>query len=226
MSKFTDRRCFVRTSAIATAGTLIRLRATFATPRLVFQTSLSPDEALNELVEGNRRYVAGRMTAHQQNLQMLRAKTADKQQPFAAVLACADSRVPVELVFDQTIGQLFVCRIAGNVTTPEIIASLEYGAAELGTRVILVLGHSHCGAVAATIKGSPVPGQISALYSRIRPAVDAAGPNVEAVVKANAKTHAKLLTEASTVIAGLVKENKIKVVPGYYDVANGMVTLL
>jgi carbonic anhydrase len=150
----------------------------------------------------------------------------DKQQPFAAVLSCADSRVPVELVFDQTIGQLFVCRIAGNVTTPEIIASLEYGAAELGTRVILVLGHSNCGAVAATIKGSPVPGQISALYSRIRPAVDTAGPNVEAAAKANARIHAKLLMEASTAIGGLVKENKVKVVSGYYDIASGTVTLL
>src|SRR3989442_1780032 len=84
-----------------------------------------------------------------------------------------------------------ISRIAGNVTTPEVIASLEYGAAVLGTRVILVLGHSNCGAVAATIKGSAAPGQISALYPRIRPAVDLAGPNTEAAAKANAMIHAK-----------------------------------
>jgi carbonic anhydrase len=166
------------------------------------------------------------MTAHEHDLQVLQAKTAEKQQPFAAVLSCADSRVPVELVFDQTIGQLFVCRVAGNVTTPEIIASLEYGAAVLGTTVILVLGHSNCGAVAATIKGSAVPGQISALYPRIRPAVDLAGPNADAATKANARIQASLLAEASTVISGLVKENKIKVVAGYYDVKKGLVTLL
>jgi len=129
-------------------------------------------------------------------------------------------------VFDQTIGHIFVCRIAGNVTTPEVIASLEYGAAVLGTRVILVLGHANCGAVAATIKGSAVPGQISALYPRIRPAVDLAGPNIEAAAKANAKIHSTLAAEASTVISGLVKENKIKVAAGYYDVKNGMVTLV
>ena len=221
-----SRRCFVRTTVMAIAGTFIGLGTKLAGARPVFQTELSPEGALSELMDGNRRYVTGRTTAHEHDLQVLKAKTAEKQQPFAAVLSCADSRVPVELVFDQTIGHIFVCRIAGNVTTPEVIASLEYGAAVLGTRVILVLGHSNCGAVAATIKGSAVPGQISALYPRIRPAVDLAGPNIEAAAKANAKIHAKLLAEASTVIGGLVKDNKIKVVAGYYDVTNGMVTLV
>src|SRR3954454_1782498 len=146
-------------------------------------------------MDGNRRYVTGHTTAHKQDLESLRANTAKGQHPSAAVLACADSRVPVEMVFDQTIGQIFVCRIAGNVTTPEIIASLEYGAAVLGTKAILVLGHSNCGAIKATIKGEAVPGQISALYSRIRPAVDQAGPNLEAATRANAKIHAALLRE-------------------------------
>jgi len=221
-----SRRCFARTSVLASVGAIVGLEANFAGPSPVFQTTLSPEASLTELMEGNQRYVTGSMTAHEHDLQVLKAKTAEKQQPFAAVLSCADSRVPVELVFDQSIGHLFVCRVAGNVTTPEVIASLEYGAAVLGTRVVLVLGHSNCGAVAATIKGSAVPGQISALYSRIRPAVDIAGSNIEAAAKANAKIHAKLLMEASTVIGGLVKEDKIKVVAGYYDVTNGTVTLL
>jgi carbonic anhydrase len=220
-----SRRSFVRKTVAATAGTLVRLGAPSAGPP-VFQTTLSPEEALNELMEGNQRYVTGSMTAHEHDLQVLHAKTAEKQQPFAAVLSCADSRVPVELVFDQTIGHLFVCRLAGNMTTPEVIASLEYGAAILGIRAIMVLGHSNCGAVAATIKGSAVPGQISVLYPHIRPAVDLAGSNIEAATKANAKVQAALLTEASTVIGGLVKENKIKVVAGHYDVTNGMVTLV
>src|SRR5688572_18531253 len=209
---FLSRRVFVRTTVAATAGTLVRLGANFASPRPVFQTALSPEAALRELMDGNGRYVNGRTTAHKHDLQQLKAKTAEKQEPFAAVLSCADSRVPVELVFDQTIGHVFVCRIAGNVTTPEIIASLEYGATVVGTRAILVLGHSNCGAVAATIKGDAVPGQISALYSRIRPAVDQAGPNIEAATRANAKIHAALLRESSPVIAGLLKEKKITVV--------------
>src|SRR5262245_13089263 len=225
-SKDLSRRCFVRTTVTATAGTLVRLGTHSAAPRPVLQTTLSPQADLNELIEGNQRYVTGSMTAHEHDLQMLKAKTAEKQQPFAAVLSCADSRVPVELVFDQTIGHLFVCRLAGNVTTPEVIASLEYAAAVLGIKAIMVLGHSNCGAVAATIKGSTVPGQISALYPHIRPAVDLAGSNTEAATKANAKIQAALLAEASTVIRALVKENKIKVVAGYYDVTNGIVTLV
>lgn len=221
-----SRRLFVRTTVAVTAGTIAELATDSAHPLPAFQTTLSPEAALNELMEGNQRYVTGNMTAHEHDLQMLHARTAEKQQPFAAVLACADSRVPVELVFDQTIGHLFVCRLAGNITTPEVIASLEYAAAVLGVRAIMVMGHSNCGAVSATIKGSAVPGQISALYPRIRPAVDLAGTNTEAATKANARIQTALLAEASTVIGGLVKENKIKVVAGYYDVTNGMVTLV
>jgi carbonic anhydrase len=195
-----------------------------AEPSPAFQTTLSPEEALNELMAGNQRYVTGNMTAHEHDLQLLHGKTAEKQQPFAAVLSCADSRVPVELVFDQTIGHVFVCRLAGNVATPEVIASLEYAAAVLGIRAIMVLGHSNCGAVAATIKGAAVPGQISALYPHIRPAVDLAGTSTDAVTKANAKIQAALLSEASTVISGLVKDHKITVAAAFYDVSNGLVT--
>ena len=222
-----SRRCFLRTAVATGAATLVGSDPNFAGPSSSFQqTTISPEAALKELMDGNQRYITGSMTAHEHDLQLLHAKTAEKQRPFAAVLSCADSRVPVELVFDQTIGHVFVCRIAGNVTTPEIIASLEYGAAVLGTKAILVLGHSNCGAVAATIKGHAVPGQISVLYTRIRPAVDEAGPNLEAVAKANARIHAALLREASPVIAGLLKENKIAVVAGYYDVTKGSVTLV
>jgi carbonic anhydrase len=221
-----SRRCFVRTTVTAMAGTFVGFGTNLAGPRPVFQTELSPEGALSELMDGNQRYVTGRTTAHEHDLQVLKAKTAEKQQPFAAVLSCADSRVPVELVFDQSIGHLFVCRLAGNMTTPEVIASIEYGATVLGIKAIMVLGHSNCGAVAATIKGSAVPGQISVLFPHIRPAVDLAGLNIEAATKVNAKIQAALLAEASTVIGGLVKENKIKVVAGHYDVTNGMVTLV
>jgi carbonic anhydrase len=190
------------------------------------QSSLTPDGALTELMDGNKRFVAKKLAFFEHDLAILKQHTVEKQEPFAAVLSCADSRVPVELIFDQSIGHIFVTRVAGNVTTPEIIGSLEYGAAVLGTKVILVLGHAGCGAVKATIQGKGVPGQISALFPHIQPAVNQAGPNLEAATKANARIQATLLREASTVIAGLVKEGKLKVVPGYYALDTGAVELL
>jgi carbonic anhydrase len=197
------------------------------TPRSTLaQTVLTPDAALQELMSGNRRFTEGRLTAHEQDLAILKNNSIDKQEPFAALLSCADSRVPVELIFDQSIGHVFVTRIAGNVVTPEVIASLEYGVAVLGTTVILVLGHSNCGAVKATIQAKEVPGQISALFPHIQPAVDHAGSNVEAATKANAKIQAALLRQASTVISTFANQGKLKVVAGYYDIAGGAATLL
>lgn len=199
----------------------------FAVPRPVLaQSKLSPDTALQELMDGNQRFASGRLTAFEQDLGILKRNTAEKQEPFAGVLSCADSRVPVELVFDQSIGHIFVTRVAGNIVTPEIIASLEYGAVVLGTKVILVMGHGNCGAVQAAIQAKEVPGQISALYPHIQPAVDQAGLNLEAATKANAKIQAALLRQASTVIAGLVKQGQLKVVAGYYDIASGNATVL
>ena len=190
------------------------------------QSVLSPDAALQELMDGNKRFADEHLTSFEHDLAILKQNTIEKQEPFAAVLSCADSRVPVELIFDQTIGHIFVTRIAGNVATSEIIASLEYGAAVLGTKVILVMGHAGCGAVKATIQAKEVPGQISALYPHIQPAVDLAGTDLEAASKANAKIQAALLRKASTVISGLVKQNKLKVTAAYYDVGTGVVSLL
>jgi carbonic anhydrase len=195
-------------------------------PEVRAQSTLTPDGALAELMAGNKRFVTGRMTSNEHDLAILKEKTIDKQEPFAALLSCADSRVPVELIFDQTIGHLFVTRIAGNFVTPEIIASLEYGVAVLGTEVILVMGHANCGAVKATIQGKEAAGQISALFPHIQPAVDQAGPNLEATTKANAKIQAALLRESSTVISAMVKQGKVKVVAGYYDIGTGSVTIL
>src|SRR5262245_58863802 len=115
------------------------------------QTALTPDQALKELADGNARFVAGRSTHFAEDVEILKQKTVEKQEPFAAVLSCIDSRVPVELVFDQSIGQLLVARVAGNIATAEIIASLEYGVAVLGTAAIIVVGHRNCGAVKAAI---------------------------------------------------------------------------
>jgi carbonic anhydrase len=190
------------------------------------QSTLAPDDALKLLMDGNARFRANKLTSFQDDLTLLAQRTAEKQEPFAAVLSCADSRVPVEIVFDQSIGHVFVVRVAGNVATPEIIASLEYGAAVLGTRALMVLGHSACGAVTAAIAGKEVPGQISALYAPLRPAVDQAGPAPDATVRANARIQAGLLGKASPVLAELVAGGKLKIVAGHYDIGTGAVTLI
>lgn len=186
----------------------------------------TPDEALRRLMEGNERFASDTMTHLGQSLNILRQHTVEKQEPFAAVLSCVDSRVPVELVFDQTIGQLLVARIAGNIITPEILGSLEYGAAVLGTRLIMVLGHSSCGAVTATLRGNEVPGQIGSLFLHIQPAVRQSGGDLEKAIKMNARLQADLLAESSPVLAGLLKEGKLRIVAGYYDLATGRVSLL
>jgi carbonic anhydrase len=224
----TARRRFLQLVAGgASIGLMAAVGKELSFPEPVFaQSMLSPDAALAELMAGNERFTSRRITSDAQDLAILKQNTAEKQEPFAAVLSCADSRVPVELVFDQTIGHIFVTRVAGNIVTSEIIASLEYGAAVLGTKVLLVMGHANCGAVKATIQGKEVPGQISALYPHIQPAVDQAGNDLEAATRANAKIQATLLAESSTVIKGLVKEGKLKVAAAYYDVATGRVTLL
>ncbi len=227
-----SRRNFLRGSAAAvagvvTAGLAAESAQTFLSPHSVLaQSAMTPDAALKELMDGNGRFVSGKTTAHEHDLAILKQHLEEKQEPYAAVLSCADSRVPVEIVFDQTIGHLFVTRVAGNIITPEIIGSLEYGVAVLGTKVIVVLGHSNCGAVKAAVAGKSVPGQISVLYPHIRPAVDQAGPDYKAVTKANAKIQAKLLSQASTVVAEKIKEGQLKVVAGYYDIGSGAVTLL
>ncbi len=222
-----SRRRFLQLGVTGTVVGLLTSGMEFAIPQQArAQSTLSPEAALTELMEGNKRFTSGRLAAHEHDLAILKQNTVEKQKPFAAVLSCADSRVPVELVFDQSIGHLFVTRVAGNIITPEIIASLEYGAAVLGTKVILVMGHANCGAVKATIQGKEVPGQISALFPHIQPAVDQAGTNLEAATKANAKIQATLLSEASTVVSSMVKDGKLKVVAGYYDLGTGAVTLI
>ncbi len=190
------------------------------------QSTMAPDDALDAMMEGNRRFTEGRLQSLNEDLSILKAKTAEKQEPFAAVLSCADSRVPVEFVFDQSIGQLFVVRVAGNIATPEIIASLEYGIAVLGARLLMVLGHSNCGAVKATIEGKAVPGQIGVLYTPIWPAVNEAGDNLDAAIDANARMQATLIGRSSTVVSAAVKEGKLKVVAARYDIASGVVSLL
>jgi carbonic anhydrase len=221
------RRNFLRTIlSSAVVGVAAQSAVEFAAPtKLSAQTTLSPDAVLQELLAGNQRFTTNQLTSFEHDLTILKDKTVSKQEPFAAVLSCADSRVPVELIFDQTIGHIFVTRVAGNIVTPEIIASLEYGVAVLGVKVLVVLGHGGCGAVKAAMKADTVPGQISSLYPLLRQAVEQSGGDFEKAIVANTKVQADLLRTSSTVIRDAYKGGSLKVESGVYDLATGKVTL-
>jgi carbonic anhydrase len=193
--------------------------------RAVAQSKMTPDEAFHALMSGNERFAANRFTSIEQDLQILRNHTVDKQEPFAGVLSCADSRVPVELIFDQTIGQIFVTRVAGNIVSPEIIGSLEYGVVVLGVKVLVVLGHTSCGAVKAAIKGDNVPGQISVLYQKLHEGVSKAGGDVNKAIELNATAQADFLRTSSPVIRDAIKAKTLRVESGVYDLGTGRVRI-
>jgi len=192
-----------------------------------FRPPATPDDAVALLLAGNRRFVDETPTAYTQDVDLLHAQTADRQAPFVAILACADSRVPVSMIFDEHIGRLFVTRIAGYTASTEVIASLEYAVAMLGVQAIIVLGHTNCGAIQAAIANEDVPGQISALFAAILPAITMSdGSDEVAVTRQHVLNQVGVLTRASTVIGAAVRAGTLRVVPALYDVANGEVSLL
>ena len=212
--------------AMGAAGGMAVLNAAIV-PQAFAKTVTTPDEALAEVMAGNARFVAGKVTAHKQDMEIIQAKAAEGQQPIVGVLSCADSRVPVEMVFDEYIGRVFVTRVAGNVATPEIIASLEYGVAVLGVKALMVIAHTNCGAIKAAIANDEVPGQISALFPPLRAAIySSAEKDALSVTRQNAIIQAAKLRLSSTVIAKAVDAGTLKVVPAIYDVASGRVELL
>ncbi|MCW6054000.1 carbonic anhydrase [Microcoleus sp. A2-C5] len=215
--------------AIGTGILATRLGADVAAPApAIAQNDMTPDAALKQLMDGNKRFVDRKRTNPHQDLSRL-TEVAKGQKPFAAILGCADSRFPSEIIFDQGFGDLFVCRVAGNVVTPEELGSLEFGTLLLGAKVLMVVGHENCGAVGATLKGGEVPGQIGSLVDSIKPAVESSknqpGDHLENAVKANVLLQAKRL-KASPVISKLIEENKLKVVGGYYDLDTGAISIV
>jgi carbonic anhydrase len=189
---------------------------------------ITPDQALQRLLDGNKRFVEQRRKNPNQEFARL-TEVAQDQKPFAAILGCADSRVTPEIVFDQGIGDLFVVRVAGNISTTEDIASEEFGTLVLGAKILLVLGHERCGAVKAALKGGEYPGMIGSLVYAIKPAVDASegkpGDRLENAIKTNILLQTKRL-QTSPVIFKLVQQGKLKVVGGYYDLDTGIVSLM
>ncbi len=194
----------------------------WADEKPVATAPVTPQEALERLRAGNARFAAGAPEAPQRDLAHLRS-TAPGQTPFAALLGCADSRVPIELIYDQGFGDTFVVRVAGNVAGTAEIASLEYGARVLGAAVLVVLGHGNCGAVKAAMQGGKVPGQISALYSMIAPALSRTTMSLDEAIVANVRYQARKLQKGSTVIAKLMQEGKLALVGGVFDLESGVV---
>lgn len=191
-------------------------------------TTLTPDEALEKLMQGNQRYVQNKQQDPNQTVARIKA-VAEGQAPFAAILGCADSRVVPEIAFDQGIGDLFVVRVAGNLATTEDIASEEFAVGVLGAKLLMVLGHQSCGAVEAAIEGGELPGVIESLVYAIRPAVEASegqpGDRLTNAVKENVRLQVQRL-KTSSVISQAEQEGKLKVVGAYYELDTGEVSLL
>lgn len=224
------RRTFLGTGAAAVAGALSPTPLLAAAPAAA---PISAQEALTRLVEGNKRYIAGK-TMHG-DLTARRDEVAPAQHPFAMVLSCADSRVPPELIFDQTLGSLFVVRVAGNYAETGGIGSFEYAFEHFQSPLLLVLGHSGCGAVQATVDamkspGGPAPGDIAAIVNAIMPsarkAARAGGDIYAAAIAQNARDNAGKLAAAQPILSKGVADRKLRVVSGVYDLKSGRVSLL
>lgn len=187
------------------------------------------EEALQRLMIGNRRYVAMRQLHPRQN-QVQRRASLEGQNPFAVILSCSDSRVPSELLFDQGLGDLFIVRTAGHVISDVVIGSIEYAVLVLEVPLVMVMGHAQCGAVASTIKGGELPGNLRALTAMIYPAVERVrqdeGDLLVNAIQANARQTVHDLSARSTIIAEAVRANRLQIVPSYFDLESSAVDLL
>jgi len=190
--------------------------------------SLSPDAALQKLIEGNQRFIKHHPQYPDQSELRLQ-EVAQAQHPFATILSCADSRVPAEIVFDQGIGDIFDVRIAGNIATHEAIGSIEYAVVLLGSPLLMVMGHERCGAVTAAVQKESLPGDISTFVKAIKPALkkvkDQPGDAVENAVVANVQYQIERL-QKSKLLSEQVQSGKLKIVGGRYDLDTGRVTII
>jgi carbonic anhydrase len=187
-------------------------------------------DALLRLREGNARFAANARGPGSLLSAERRAALAIAQEPFAIVLGCSDSRVPVEIVFDQGPGDLFVIRVAGNIVAPSLIGSVEFAADRFGTRLVVVLGHSFCGAIAATLEQLHRPTashspNLRDIVDRIRPEVDGLEDEREAM-RANILASVQQLRHGSAIIEGLVGSNGLLIVGAWYELETGLVRFL
>ncbi len=226
-----SRRDFLRLTGLAAGAAGLTISSTGRAA----QGARDPDAALARLLEGNKRFVAGQLT-HPGRKPEDFAALAEGQAPLAVIVGCADSRVPPEVIFDQGVGDLFVVRVAGNIVSgagPTVKGSIEYAVAELGVRLIMVLGHSQCGAVKAAIQHiddkDALPGSIGDLIDPIRPAVIAVagkpGDKLTNVIRANVEAGVKRLKDLDPILAKLARTGELKVVGGSYELRTGAVEI-
>jgi carbonic anhydrase len=222
-----NRRTLVQGALAATALAAMP-RALRAMPN-----AIPPSAALQRLMDGNARYMRNQIDLKDFNAG--RAARAQAQYPIAAILGCADSRVSAEFIFDQGPGELFICRVAGNYMNVDILASMEYGVEVLGAPLVMVLGHTNCGAVKAVLQyekdRKPLPGHLQMLLDAVGPGVVEAmrqGPTdqLDHAIEANVRHNAQRLRQAHPVIAKAVEEKRIEVVSAVYELATGQVRLL
>lgn len=196
------------------------------------QQSITPDQALKILKDGNKRFVNDLMA--NRNLLQQANETADGQHPFAVILSCIDSRTSAELIFDQGLGDIFSVRIAGNIINEDILGSIEFACKLAGAKIIVVLGHSKCGAVKGAVDHAEM-GNLTALLAKIRPAVDDERETVgnrtskndvfvENVSTINVKRSVKAILERSTILEHMIQRGEIGIIGGMHDLSTGQVT--
>lgn len=190
----------------------------------------SPERSLAELVEGNARFAAGASVRPRQDARRREEVLEKGQHPFAAIVSCSDSRVSPEIVFDQGLGDLFVVRTAGNLIDDLGAASLEYAAAHLGVPLIVVMGHSRCGAVTAAVEGGKVSGRLSAIHEALAPSVerakDRAGDIVDTTARENVRSIVATLEGTEGILKELVERGAIRVIGAFYDIERGAVEFI
>ena len=198
---------------------------------------ISAKEALERLREGNRRFVSGKLNRDATEGHERRTELATGQEPFAIILGCSDSRVPAELVFDQGLGDLFVIRVAGNIVAPSQVGSVEFGAARFGTRLVVVLGHTQCGAIQATIEELQQTAEnrsinLSSIVDRVRPSVEGLMKTnlrhdlpalTRQAERANVSASANHLRHGSQILESLIRSNGLLVVGAEYSLETGVV---
>lgn len=226
-----NRRQLLQVGAVSSAGFLFPglFRQSRAEAKTLKKDLLTdPDLALQALMEGNQRFSQHHPSyPHQTRIRV--EEVAQTQHPFATVLSCADSRVPVEILFDQGVGDIFDVRVAGNIVTPEVLGSLEYAIELLETPVLIVLGHERCGAVTAAVQNNPLPGDISTFVQAILPAVEQSkgqpGDLVENAVGQNVKHQLEQIKQSDLVVNRL-NAGSLKLVGSRYDLDTGSVEII
>jgi len=195
------------------------------------QGSLTPDSTIDTLKTGNKRFVENNKASRDLNQQV--SQTSGGQYPMAVVLSCIDSRVPAEIVFDQGIGDIFSARLAGNIVNEDVLGSMEYACKVAGSKLVVVMGHTKCGAVTSACKGVEL-GNITPLLSKIKPAVQAiksdgsefSDDEIEAVSIENVKKSMEQIRKESPILADMEAEGAIKIVGAQYNVGTGAVDFL